>query len=915
MSLLGRSEELPAPRKQPVMLNFTECVEFKPEMIGPMERPLDYWRPRLSDIPTLELPTDRPRPAVPSFRGEIQHFSLPPDLVAGLKNLSRQENVTLFMTLAAAFQVLLQRYSGQDDIVIGTPATGSSRSEGESLNNLSVNTLVLRADLSGNPSFRELLAQVREVTLGAYAHQDLPFEKLVEALNLQRGLSGSPLFQVMFTLRSIAGDKLQLNEISPELLKACTETSQFDLTLELLETPQGLKGALEYATDLFEAATITRLIGHFQTLLEGIAARPEARLSELPLLTERERRQLLVEWNNTQADYPKDKCIHQLFEEQVAKTPDAIALVFEDERLSYRVLNNKANRLAHYLQTLGVRPDALVAVNMYRSIDLVISLLAIVKAGGAYVPVDPDYPKQRLAFMLDDTKAQVLLTHSSLAAQFPDYSGELVCLDQFRINQNRESAENLPCNASPNNLAYVIYTSGSTGQPKGVMVPHKALINHMSWMQNVFPLTHKDKVLQKTPFGFDASVWEFFAPLISGAQLILAAPGLHKDVPMLVHAIKRQAITVVQFVPSILEILKDYPELSECADLKIVFCGGEALNNNLLQSLLAKLDISVCNLYGPTEACIDATYWLGDKNFNSPVVPIGRPISNTEIYILDRHLQPVPVGVSGEIYIGGDGLAQGYLNRPELNAEKFIRHPFTDDTQARLYKTGDLARYLPDGTIEFLGRLDHQVKIRGFRIELGEIESALGQHPQIRDGVVGVYEPIPGDKRLVAYLVAHSDAEPTLSELQDFLKPQLPEFMIPSAFMFLNELPLTPNGKLDRNALPMPDMNRQELDADFIAPRSQVEKQLAEIWCDVLKTERVGIHDNFFELGGQSLLAMQIIIRISEQLSVEIPLAGLFERPTIAELAKLIENTRASAPSDPNRIIPQRRSAYKMGAS
>jgi amino acid adenylation domain-containing protein len=913
MSLLGRSVELPAPRKEPVTVQFTECVELKPEIDEPMERLLDYWRPRLSNVPALELPTDRPRPAVPSFRGETQFFSLPPELMAGLKNLSRRENVTLFMTLAAAFQVLLQRYSGQDDILIGTPATSSSRSDRGSLRDFSVDTLALRTDLSGKPSFLALLARVREVTLGAYAHQDLPFDKLVEALSLPRGRSRNPLFQVMFIVRGVANDKLQFNEIAPELLKTHSETAQFDLILDLSETPQGWEGSLGYAADLFEAATITRLIGHFRTLLEGIVARPEARLSELPLLTEAERRQLLEEWNDTQAGYPKDKCIHQLFEAQVARTPDAIALVFKDQRLSYQSLNRKANQLARYLKTLGVGPDTLVAVNMDRSIDLVISLLAIIKAGGAYVPIDPTYPPQRLTFMLDDTKAQVILTHSSLATQFQDYPSQLVCLDKFWINLNQENTENLRCNTSSNNLVYVIYTSGSTGQPKGVMVPHKALVNHMSWMQDVFPLAHNDKVLQKTPFGFDASVWEFFAPIISGAQLVLAEPEMHKDASMLVRAIKEQAITVVQFVPSILDILKDCPELCECTNLKRVFCGGEALNNNLLQSLFAKFDISICNLYGPTEACIDATYWHCNKNFNSSVVPIGRPIYNTEIYILDPNLQPVPIGVIGEIYIGGDGLARGYLNRPELTAEKFISHSFNKDRQTRLYKTGDLARYLPDGTIEFLGRIDSQVKIRGFRIELGEIESVLELHPQIRDGAVGVYEPIPGDKRLVAYLVAHGDAAPALSELQDFLKPQLPEFMIPSAFVFLDELPLTPNGKLDRNALPMPDMNRQELDVDFIAPRSQVEKELAEIWCDVLRINRAGIHDNFFDLGGQSLLATQVITRVSGQLSVEIPLATLFEMPTIADLAKLIENTRASASSDSSRIIPQRRSAYKTG--
>jgi len=915
MSLLGRSVELPAPCKEPVTVQFSECVELKPEMLESMEPLLDYWKARLAGAPTLELPTDRLRPAVPSFRGDIHSFSLPPELVAGLKDLSRREGVTLFMVLLATFQALLQRYSGQDDIVVGTAIADHNQQELENLSGSFVNKLALRTDLSGTPSFRQLLTRVREVCLSAYSHQAIPFEKLVDGINIRQDMSRHPLFQVMLNLQS--AELLQKAQLSNPAINTCTagnRAAKCDLALSLMEHPGRLAGTIDYNADLFNPETIARLTGHFQTLLQAIVGDPETAIAELPLLTVPERHQLSVEWNATQTDYPKNKCIHQLFEEQVTKTPDAIALVFEDEQLTYQALNIKANQLAHYLQTLGVKPDTLVAVNMDRSIDLVISLLAILKAGGAYVPLDPTYPLQRLTFMLDDTKAPVLLTDSSLAAQFPAFSGRLVCLDKYRNDFAQESTENLCCNASPNNLAYVIYTSGSTGEPKGVMIPHNALVNHMSWMQSVFPLSGNDRVLQKTPFGFDASVWEFFAPIISGAQLVLAAPGLHKDASMLVHVMKQQAITVIQFVPSILENIKECPELSECTSLKRVFCGGEALNSRLLQSFLAKLDVPVCNLYGPTEACIDATYWLSNKNFNSSTAPIGRPIHNTQIYILD-HLQQVPIGVKGEIYIGGDGLARGYLNQPELTAEKFIRHPFNNDPQARLYKTGDLARWLADGTIEYLGRNDSQVKIRGFRIEFGEIEATLRQHPHLRDVAVDLYEPLPGDKRLVAYLVASGDSVLTLSELQDFLKPQLPEFMIPSAFVFLDELPLTPNGKIDRKTLPVPDMTRQDLNADFIAPRNQVEEQLAEIWCDVLRINRVGIHDNFFELGGQSLLATQVIIRVSGQLSVDIPLSSLFETPTIAELAKLIENAKASTTNDSSPIISQRRSAYKMRAS
>jgi amino acid adenylation domain-containing protein len=920
MSLLGRSVELPAPRKEPVTVQFTECVELKPEIGEPMERLLDYWRPRLSNAPTLELPTDRPRSSVPSFRGETQLFSLPPELVAGLKDLSRRENVTLFMTLAAAFQVLLQRYSGQDDIVIGTPATSSSRSDRGSLRDLSADTLVLRTDLSGNPSFRELLAQVWEVTLGAYAHQDLPFDKLVEALSLPRDRSRNPLFQVMFIVRSVANDKLQFNEITPELLKTHTETAQFDLILDLSETPQGWKGSLGYAADLFEAATITRLIGHFQTLLEGIVARPEARLSELPLLTETERRQLLVEWNDTQADYPKDKCIHQLFEEQVARTPDAIALVFEDQKMSYCDLNRRANQLAHYLQTQDVQAQTLVAIGVDRSLIMIISLLGILKAGGTYVPIDPNYPAARLAYLLDDCQAKILITQSHIV--WPETSVQIINVDNLTEQLAEYSSINPKSESSlvAGNLAYVIYTSGSTGNPKGVMVSHANVSRLFATTQPKFNFNDQDVWTLFHSYAFDFSVWEMWGALLYGGKLIIVSYITSRSPEQFYQLIVKEDVTVLNQTPSAFRQLLQVDQTIEDKNslkLRYIIFGGEALDISSLSPWFKKHGDQapqLINMYGITETTVHVTYHaLTMADALSQKSVIGTALPDLQTYILDKNLQPQAIGIPGELYVAGAGLARGYLNRSELTAEKFIRNPFCDKPNARLYKTGDLVRWLPDGNIEYLGRIDQQIQLRGFRIELGEIESVLGQHPQLREVVLSIYEPVPGDKRLVAYLVAHGDAAPALSELQDFLKPQLPEFMIPSAFVFLDELPLTPNGKLDRNALPMPDMNRQELDVDFIAPRSQVEKELAEIWRDVLRINRVGIHDNFFDLGGQSLLATQVITRVSGQLSVEIPLARLFEMPTIADLAKLIENTRASAPSDSSRIIPQRRSAYKTG--
>jgi amino acid adenylation domain-containing protein len=874
-----------------------------------LERQMEYWKLLLADVLSLELPTDRTRPMVTVFNNETKTFNLSKDLTEGLKALSRREGVTLFMTLVAAFQVLLHRYSGQDDIVIGAPTAGRTNLEVEGLIGFFVNTLVLRTDHSGDPTFRDLLARVRGVALEAYANQDMPFEELVEVLNLQCDPGRHPLFQVMFVFHDTTEDKLLLNEVSVDALKVSRATTKFDLTLELSETLDGLTGLLEYATDLFFEPTIARLIGHFQTLLEGIITQPDARLSELPLLTEPERRQLLVEWNNTYSDYPKHKCIHQLFEEQVERTPNAIALVFEDQQLSYQMLNAKANQLAHYLKTLGVQADTLVPICMDRSIDLVISILGVLKAGGAYVPIDMTYPMERLSFMLEDIKAKILLTDSFMVNQLPYCTAQIICLDICCDDLSKECIENQLCNIDSNNLAYVIYTSGSTGVPKGVMIPHLALVNHMSWMQNVFPLTSDDKVLQKTSIGFDASVWDFFAPLISGAQLILATPGLHKDIPYLVNIIKQHAITVVQFTPSFLNILKDYTELSECTSLQKIFCGGEALNSNLIHVLNTKLDVIFCNLYGPTETCIVSTYWPSNKNFNNLIVPIGRPIYNTQIYILDNYLQPVPIGITGQLYIGGDGLARGYLNHPELTDEKFINYRFSDKPQTKLYKTGDLARYLPDGNIEYLGRNDFQIKIRGFRIELGEIESKLREHSNISEAVVSVYEPILGDKRLAAYLVPVKDSMPSASELRDFLKSKLPDYMVPTSFVFLDALPLTLNGKLDRKALPEPDHHRYDLGTEFFAPRSPLENQLAKIWVEVLCLDRIGINDNFFELGGHSLLVTQVIVRIGEQLSVRLSLSSLFESPTIAEMAILIEDNLSNVSNRVKSITARPRHA------
>ena len=860
-----------------------------------LDTQLSYWKQQLDGVPAiLPLPTDYPRPAIQTYRGARQSLELPQTVADAIAALSRQEGVTLFMVLLAAFQTLLYRYTGQEDVCVGSPIANRNRDELKGLIGFFVNTLVLRTNLAGNPSFQELLQRLRRVALGAYAHQDLPFEQLVEALQPERDASYTPLFQVAFILRNA----LHLEEIpgltlSP--LNVESETAQFDLSLVVERTERGLIAAFEYNTDLFDAARIARMLGHFQNLLLGIVANPEAKLSDLPLLSEAEKHQLLVEWNDTQVDYPQDGCIHQLFEAQVEKTPDTVALIFGNQQLTYRELNNRANQLAHYLQHLGVKPEVLVGICMERSLEMVVGLLGILKAGGAYVPLDPTYPKERLAFMLEDARVPVLLTQDKFANVLPEHNAKVVCLDAEWQALAHQSQDNPISGIALENLAYVIYTSGSTGKPKGAMNTHQGLCNRLLWMQDAYRLTAADRVLQKTPFSFDVSVWEFFWPLIAGARLVLAKPEGHRDSAYLVEVIAKEQITTLHFVPSMLQVFLEEPSLDTCSSIKRVICSGEALSIDLQERFFARLDAELHNLYGPTEAAIDVTFWACQQGGKERVVPIGRPIANTQIYLLDRHLQPVPVGVPGELHIGGVGLARGYLNRPELTAEKFIPNPFENSKFKiqsskfnRLYKTGDLARYLPDGTIEFLGRIDNQVKIRGFRIELGEIEAVLVKHPMVREVVVLAREEGSGEKQLVGYIVPNDAGIPTTDELRSYLKEQLPEYMVPSIFVLLEALPLLPNGKVDRRALPAPEGVRPTLAAAYEAPRSEVERAIATVWREVLHLEKVGINDNFFDLGGHSLLIVQVNSKLRESFNCNLSIVELFQNPTINAIAQYI---------------------------
>jgi amino acid adenylation domain-containing protein/thioester reductase-like protein len=888
-------------------LQYTDYVRWQNAMLASPEgeRLWTYWQTQLAGpLPVLNLPTDRPRPPLQTYGGAAYDFRLDDELVRRLKALARAEGATLYMVLLAAFDVLLSTYTGQEDLLVASPVVGRSRAEFEGIVGFFANPVVLRADLSGNPTFQAFLSRVRRTVLAALDHQDYPTLLLVERLRPVRDPSRSPLCQVMLVMDKPhrlaepgaptfglgeTGLRLNLGGLVLESFPLEARADTLDLVLVIMETARSLTATLHYNPDLFDAATITRMAGHFQTLLQGIVAHPYQPISTLSLLTAAEQHQLCVEWNSTQTSYPRDTCVQELFEAQVERTPEALALVYEETRLSYRELNQRANQLAHYLRRLGVGPDVLVGIYMERSIEMVVGLFGILKAGGAYVPLEPEYPKERVAFMLEDARVPVLLTQEHLVAALPSSMAALVCLDSEWEAIAQESEEN-PCReATADDLAYVIYTSGSTGKPKGVMIPHRGICNRLLWMQETYRLSERDRVLQKTPFSFDVSVWEFFWPLLTGAGLVVARPGGHRDSAYLVKLIAEQQVSTLHFVPPMLQVFLEEPGLETCDSLKRVICSGEALPFELQERFFARLSAELHNLYGPTEASVDVTFWACERESERRFVPIGRPIANTQIYILDPQLSPVPVGVPGELHIGGIGLARGYLHRPDLTAEKFIPDPFANEAGARLYKTGDLARWLPDGNIEFLGRLDHQVKIRGFRIEPGEIEAVLSQHPAVAQAMVLARDDESDHKRLVAYIVSQAEQAPTSEALRGFLKEQLPDYMVPSAFVVLDILPLTPNGKVDRQALPLPAPTRLGLEQPFVAPRTPTEKALARIWAEVLRIERVGIHDNFFALGGHSLLTTQVAFRARHAFQVELPLHCLFEAPTVVGLAQVID--------------------------
>ncbi|TCP59138.1 amino acid adenylation domain-containing protein [Tumebacillus sp. BK434] len=874
---------------------YADYTHFHHEFIESeeVENQVAYWKEHLSGRSTvLQLPTDHPRPSRQSYKGATVPVIVPPKLTDQLKELCKREGVTLFMVLLAAYQALIYRHTRQEDILVGSPYANRDMEEVEGMIGLFVNTLVFASRIDEETQFSDLLLQVRQSTIDAMKNQEVPFERLLEELKVEREMSHSPIFQVMFAMQNSSLAALRLPGVEIEVLPVERGTAKFDLLLDFAEVEGALVGTLEYSTDLFEHQTVDRMSKHFCILLEGAIQNPNALITELPMLTSAEEHQLLVEWNDTKRKYElANDCLHELFEKQVERNPDSIAVTFQGNNWTYQELNRRSNRLAHRLQRLGVGSGTFVGVSMERSLELVASLLAILKTGAAYVPLDPELPTDRLSYILKDSAVQVLITERRIEERIQELDVPRLFVGEMWEELEKESEANPSVASSSETLCYMIYTSGSTGRPKGAMNAHRGVVNRLLWMQETFQLTAEDRILQKTPFGFDVSVWEFFWPLITGARLVMAIPEGHKDPEYLTRMITEEKITTIHFVPSMLYMFLESDQVEACTSLRTVICSGEALTFELQERFFERLDAELHNLYGPTEAAIDVTHWACQRESEHRVVPIGRPVANTQLYILDPHLKAVPIGVAGELYIGGVQVGIGYHGRPDLTEHSFLPDPFRNEPGARLYKTGDLARYLNDGTIEYLGRVDFQVKIRGFRVELGEIEALLDRHPQIGQSVVTAFEE-DGHKRLIAYVVVEKEAV-SEDDLRNYLKQQLPEYMVPSAWVMMQSLPLSPNGKIDRRSLPNPILIHTQ--RERVAPRNEVEQKLADVWGQVLHIKQVGIDDNYFEVGGDSIRSIQVVA-MAKKKGLVITLRDILACQTIRELALVATSMATDEP-------------------
>jgi amino acid adenylation domain-containing protein len=909
---LGNPSPLP-----PLSLQYADFAHWQREWAqGPqMQEQLAFWRQHLSGpLPVLELPLDRPRPPMQTFAGARCPVRVSAELTSQLAALGQTEGATLFMTVLAAFETLLFRYSGQDDLLIGTPTANRNQAETEQLIGCFINTLVLRTDLSGEPTFRDVLRRVRQVCLEAYSHQDVPFEEIVEMVHPEREGSHSPLFQVMFAFQNAPHPPLQLTDLTMKMLDISSSMAKFDLTLVVWETAEGLQGQFEYNTALFEVATIERMATHLHTLLESMSSHLDQRLSALPLLSEAESRQILLEWNDTQVEYLHKMYVHQLVEAQVARTSDAVALVCGEEQLTYGDLNRRANQVAHFLRRVGVGPEVLVGICVERSVEMVVGLLGILKAGGGYVPLDPQLPLARTAFILQDAGAQIVLTQQHLMPQFSTGEYMLICLDMCDNTVGQEQTEN-PINVSTDEqVAYIIYTSGSTGLSKGVTLTHGNIRHLLNWGLKQIDWLPSDHVVQYLSYFFDWSVWEIFRALICGASLYMIPLETLLDPVASATFLANNYITVWHATPTQFRFVTGTGRKLDT--LRWVCLGAERFDRDLLNQCSNYLptECQVFNAYGPTEATVTTTILeitlASALQAYEASVPIGRPIANWQCYILDANYAVLPVGIPGELYIAGEGLARGYIGKVELTAQAFVPNPFVPG--ARMYRTGDRVKWLADGTIEFLGRLDHQIKLRGFRIELEEIEVALSQHPAVSEAIVQLHEDAGGEKRLIAYIVTkqHPFAG---TELRKYLKRTLPSYMLPAAFVLLEAFPLSANGKIDRQALLPPEVLETEHTEEFVAPRTPVEEKLIAIWLEILKCGRISVSDNFFLSGGHSLLATQVISRINDTFHIQLPLRSLFEEPTPSGLAEIIEQMQKDNHSGlwEQPIVPLAREAYR----
>jgi amino acid adenylation domain-containing protein len=889
----GREPQLPE-----LPIQYADFAEWQRGQLDGdlLEELLDYWTEQLRGAPDrLELPSDRPRPGVQSYRGAWKQLRIPADVVSPLRELARARGVSLFMVLTAAFKALLHRYSGATDLVIGTPVSGRHRHEETArLLGFFSNTVALRTDLSGDPTFAELLQRAKTTVLGALAHQDLPFEKLVEVLNPERSRSHSPLFQVLFGYDIVALEPQRIAGHDLERLPiAGWNWSRFDFEMVLRDTPDGsLHADVGYASDLFDPSTIDRLLGHFETLLTSIAVDPEQHISRLEILTTQEREQMLLRWNDTAHDYDPRPVFVQIVE-QAARTPDAIAVADATERLTYAELQARANQLAHELAETGVEPGSLVGILMDRQIPLLVSMLAVLQTGAAYVPIDPTFPPERQEFMLADIEAPVLITQETYLGTIDSGSSSVICVDRDWPRIAQRPSEPLGLEVDPDDRAYIIYTSGSTGRPKGVETTHRGVSNLLAYMREWPGTTPDDVVVSVATHAVDLPVPDFYLTLMVGARLVLVPRDATMDGVELADWMARTGATSIAATATTLQLLVDAGWKGSAA-LKIS-AGGEALPRALAEELRSRC-ASLWNVYGPTETTVWSSVLRLEPGEGSP--PIGGPMWNTTFYVLDAQLQPVPIGVSGELYIGGDGLARGYLNRPELTAERFVPDPFANDSSSRLYRTGDLVRWHEDGTLEFLGRVDLQVKLRGFRIELEEIEAVLEAHPDVGGAAAVVHERTPGDQRLIAYVVPADGRSVDVEELRRLCKTRLAPYMVPSTFVQLDRFPTTPNRKLDRRALPVPDGIRPDLERSYVAPETPVEESLAAIWREVLAVDRVGVDDDFFDLGGHSLLAVKMLARVQQSLALDVPLPTIFEHSTVRELAAVVASGLRSEAGD-----------------